>query len=68
MTLREARKRRKLTQEQLAAISGVDQTTISNLERGAVQSPTWDTVAKLCAALDIDNPQRVFPVDMAGVR
>ncbi len=61
MTLLEARLARGLTQEQLAARSGVTQATISNLEVGRVQSPGWDTVAKLCAALDM-APHELFPV------
>lgn len=63
MTLREARRKRGWTQEVLAARSGVDQPTISRLENGGVQSPSWDTVAKLCKALAM-RPEAVFPVDM----
>ena len=54
-----------MTQEALAAASGVDQVTISNIETGKVQSPSWDTVAKLCAALEMD-PHDVFPVSEAA--
>lgn len=61
MTLREARLRRNMTQEALAAASGIEQATISNLETGRVQSPSWDTVAKLSAALEMD-PHDIFPV------
>jgi transcriptional regulator with XRE-family HTH domain len=61
MTLREARQQRKLTQEELAARSGVEQTTISNLETGRVQSPTWETVSRLCKVLRV-KPEDVFPV------
>lgn len=54
MTLMEARRRRGLTQDQLAAKSGVDQTTISSLETGRNRSPKFDTVLALAKALDID--------------
>ena len=63
MTLREARLSREMTQEVLAAASGVEQATISNIETGRVQSPSWDTVAKLCAVLEVD-PHEVFPVEL----
>jgi len=62
MTLREARAKRGLTQEELAKQSGVEQTTISNLETGRVQSPAWDTVARLCRVLKF-KPEEVFPVE-----
>lgn len=61
MTLREARVKRGLTQEELADQSGIEQATISNLETGRVQSPAWDTVAKLCRVLKV-KPEDVFPV------
>lgn len=54
ITLREARKRAKLTQVQLAAKSGIPQTNISKIELGTVVSPGFDTVLQLAAALEID--------------
>lgn len=54
ITLREARKRAKLTQVQLAAKSGIPQTNISKIELGTIVSPSFDTVVHLAAALDID--------------
>lgn len=62
MTLKAARERKKWTQEQLAEASGVTQGTISLLELGRTQTPTWDVVARLCKALDVE-PEDVFPVD-----
>ena len=62
MTLRTARTKAGLTQEELAEKSGVEQTTISNLETGRVQSPQWDTVAKLADALGLD-PYKLFPIE-----
>lgn len=54
LTLREARKRRGLSQEQLAVASGVRQTNISAIERGAIQDPNSSTVMKLAEALRMD--------------
>jgi len=54
MTLREARRRRGLTQEQLAAASGVDQPVISRYERGCVADPSFSIVCRLANSLRID--------------
>jgi transcriptional regulator with XRE-family HTH domain len=62
MNLREIRKRRNLTQEELAAVSGVDQATISNLEVQRVKNPGWIIVAKLAKALAV-SPEELFPVE-----
>jgi transcriptional regulator with XRE-family HTH domain len=62
MTLREARVRSGLTQESLAELVGVDQATISDLERGRNSNPSWATVAKIAAALKVD-PKDIFPVE-----
>lgn len=52
-SLREARRRAKLTQEQLADQSKVDQTTISRLETEADPNPTRRTIERLARALGI---------------
>lgn len=52
MGLKEIRKRRGLTQEELAARSGVKQTLISLLERQDDANPTWHTIRRLMRALD----------------
>ena len=49
--LEEYRLKRKLTQTQLAVISGVPQPMISMIERKTVPNPTIETVYKLAAAL-----------------
>ena len=54
LSLREARRRRGLTQEQLAEASGVTQANISAIERGAVSDPNSSTLMKLSAALRMD--------------
>jgi len=59
VTLREARKRAGLTQEQLANKSGVDQTSISRLETTHSQ-PTDETRERLAKALGIRPVQLRF--------
>ena len=51
------------TQEQAAERTGVNQTTISQLESGKVQSPRLDTLDKLAAGYRVD-----LPVVVAAVR
>ena len=51
LKLEEYRLRRKLTQVQLATISGVPQPMISMIERKTVPNPTIETVYKLAGAL-----------------
>lgn len=58
--LKESRGR--LTQQELAELSGIDQTTISDIENGRIKKPSWETVARLSAALGLD-PAELFPVD-----
>jgi DNA-binding XRE family transcriptional regulator len=48
--LRELRKEHKLTQKQLATLSGIDQGEISRIERGQT-NPTASTLAALLAPL-----------------
>jgi transcriptional regulator with XRE-family HTH domain len=45
------RKKRKLTQAQLAKLSGVPQPMISMIESKAVPNPTIGTICKLAAAM-----------------
>ena len=59
MALRDVRKRRRLTQQELAAKSGVPQQTISGLETNPHQSPEWRTVSALCEALRV-RPEELF--------
>jgi len=54
LTLKRARKRRRLTFAQLAAKSGVHKATVARIERGEVR-PMHDTVEALEDALDL-NP------------
>lgn len=64
--LKAIRKRRNLTQVQLAEASGVDQTVISHIECGGVQTtPSWFTVFRLARALEV-RPEDIFPVEPVG--
>ena len=51
MTFRELLKESGLTGYRLAKLSGVEQTTISQLELGKVRDPRWSTVSALAVAL-----------------
>lgn len=64
MTLVQARQRARLTQDELAALAGVDQTTISSLETGRKTSPKFDTVMRLARALGVSPEQLRFGVVM----
>lgn len=67
ITLRQARKARGLTQQELEALSGVPQSVISALERGAVTDPQLATARKLAAALRINLSRLQFATaDLAG--
>jgi transcriptional regulator with XRE-family HTH domain len=45
------RKKQQLTQQELAAISGVSQQAISNIEKGTRKSPRVGTLLKLSRSL-----------------
>ena len=49
--LYEMRKKQRLTQQELAAISGISQQAISNIENGSRKSPRVGTMLKLSRAL-----------------
>lgn len=61
MTLKDARLSAGLTQTQLADRVGVSQTTVYDLEVGRNQSPSYETVIRLAAALGV-SPEELFPV------
>lgn len=62
MHLRETREQRGLTQMALAELAGVDQTTISKIEVGTMQTPSWPIVARLAKALRV-KPEALFPLE-----
>lgn len=49
--LRRRRKELDLTQQELAALSGIKQGTLSDLERGRTEQPMGETLTGLCKAL-----------------
>ena len=51
MNFRELRERAEISQVRLAKDSGVEQTTISQLELGKVRDPRWSTISALAEAL-----------------
>lgn len=60
MTLRQARTRRRLTQEQLAVATGIKQGVISRLETGVIADPSFSTVTRLADALGMDPRTLMF--------
>jgi DNA-binding XRE family transcriptional regulator len=62
-TLAALRRRARLTQGQLADVSGVAVRTIRNLERGPSVRPRWTTVQLLARALDTDETDLMRALD-----
>lgn len=58
------RKAKNLTQEQVAALSGISQQYISGLERGR-RNPTVVTLFELAQALGVSHVDLVLPDDEA---
>jgi transcriptional regulator with XRE-family HTH domain len=52
-TIREKRLSKKWTQTYLAQLSGVSQPTISQIENGTRQYPTFENMKKIAEALDL---------------
>lgn len=53
MTFKQLREAAGYTQERLAEVADVQQTTVSQIELGKVRSPQYATVAKLAKALSM---------------
>ena len=51
--IRSLRGSRDLSIEELAAEAGIHWTSVSRIENGK-QNPSWDAVAKVAAALDVE--------------
>ena len=52
MNFRQLREHARITQYRLAKLSGVEQTTISQIELGKVRDPRWSTISALASALN----------------
>lgn len=66
--VRMVRESRGLSLTKLAQISGVARSTIHDIERGN-NSPTYDTILKLCAGLDVRPAQLtdgLYPGEVDG--
>ncbi len=53
--LKDLRKERNMTQEELAEKSGVSRVTIADIERGIMRSTTIGTLKKLADALEVST-------------
>lgn len=63
MRLRKERKKAKLTQNELAGLSGVKQPTISKLEAGTILRPSFGVLQRLATALNKCG-RKVTPFDL----
>jgi len=61
MNLKTARKTKGITQTELERLSGVDQTTISDLESGRKRRPSLETAVRIARALGV-SPEELFPI------
>jgi len=52
LAVRELRRRRGLSQEDLAHASGLHPTYLSGIERG-LRNPTWKSLGRICDALGV---------------
>ena len=51
--VRELRKSRKLTQEQVARAANLGVSHLARIEQGAIADPSWSTVCAIAAALGV---------------
>ena len=58
--LQDERKAKKISQEKLAKLTGLDRTFISLIENGK-RNPTFTTILKICSALEIE-PSELFSI------
>jgi DNA-binding XRE family transcriptional regulator len=64
MKLEKLRKQKGLTQTGLDQAAGLPRGTTSDIELGRNKKPSWECVAKICAALGA-QPEKAFPVKTA---
>jgi len=63
--LKQARTRARLSQRELARRAGTAQSVIARIERGQT-SPTWETLQRLLAALNLEADVRLEPLVVVG--
>lgn len=59
-TIKEIRKRKGLSQQELARLSGISQTYISQLEHEENRNPSVEILSKISEALDLPYPVLAF--------
>lgn len=59
LLIKKFRKEKKLTQKQLATLSGIGRSTISDIEN-SLKSPSLDTLDKIATALDVPTYKLFF--------
>ena len=62
--LRRFRKERKMSQEVLSGLAGLDRTHYSKIERG-LRSPTVDTLFKIAQAMDMPPHKLMLAIEKA---
>ena len=62
--LRSFRKEKKMSQEVLSGLAGLDRTHYSKIERG-LRSPTVDTLFKIAQALDLPPHKLMLAIEKA---
>lgn len=62
--IREQRESKRLSQEVVSGLAGLDRTHYSKIERG-LRMPNLDTLFKIAAALDIPPHQLVTEIETA---
>ena len=62
LTIKKCRERKKLTQEVLSGLSGLDRTHYSKIERG-LRSPNIDSIFKISAALNISPHELMIEIE-----
>jgi len=63
--LQEERKAKKISQEKLAKLTGLDRTFISLIENGK-RNPTFTTILKICSALEIEPSEHISIAEMSN--
>ena len=62
--IRDFRESKKMSQEVLSGLAGLDRTHYSKIERG-LRSPTVDTVFKIAHALDVPPHEIIIAIEKA---